>query len=74
MLQMAYQPERWSEKIGDALGIFTKRIEGDLEAFKTFVEREGDHIEGWRGRVEALEDDAQRERRVIDPNPSAHFR
>jgi uncharacterized membrane protein len=60
MLQMAYEPERLSEKVGDALGLLTRRVEGDLERFKTFLEEEGDRIEGWRGRIPAKEDAAQR--------------
>ena len=40
MLQMAYDPERWTEKVGDALGMFTRRIENDLQGFKRFVEKQ----------------------------------
>jgi len=61
MLQMAYEPERWSEKIGDALGIFTRRLETDLQGFKRFVEQQGDRAEGWRGKVPAKDDAAQRQ-------------
>jgi len=59
MLQLAYDPESWSEKIGDALGIFTRRIENDLESFKKFIETQGDQIPGWRGVVPAKDDAAQ---------------
>jgi hypothetical protein len=55
MLQMAYDPARWSEKLGDALGLFTRRVEADLEGFKRFVEKHGDRVEGWRGEVPAKE-------------------
>jgi uncharacterized membrane protein len=40
MLQMAYDPERWTEKVGDALGMFTRCIENDLQGFKRFVEKQ----------------------------------
>lgn len=60
MLQLEYDPESWSEKIGDALGIFTRRIEADLEGFKEFVEREGHQIQGWKGEIPAKDDTAQR--------------
>lgn len=53
MLQMEYEPEQLTEKIGDALGILGSRVDGDLERFKTFVERHGDRVEGWRGEVPA---------------------
>jgi uncharacterized membrane protein len=60
MLQMEYEPERLSEKIGDALGVVTRRIEGDLERFRTFVEQLGDRVEGWRGEIPAKPDAAQK--------------
>jgi uncharacterized membrane protein len=56
MLQMAYEPERLTEKIGSALGLMTGRIEADLRRFKRFVESEGHHIEGWRGEIRAKPD------------------
>ena len=59
MLQMDYEPEGLTEKVGDALGFFTRRVEGDLERFKAFVEQEGDRIPGWRGRIPAKEDAGQ---------------
>jgi len=68
MLQMAYEPERWSEKVGDFLGMLTRSIESDLRSFKTFVERNGDRVEGWRGRVPAKRDSAQRERHPSNPS------
>jgi len=59
MLQVAYDPERWSEKVGDALGLFTRRVEADLQGFKQFVEKRGERVEGWRGEVPAKDDAAQ---------------
>lgn len=61
MLQMKYDPQAWSEKIGNALGIFTRRVEADLKGFKQFVERRGDEISGWRGSVSAPRDAAQKD-------------
>lgn len=60
MLQMQYTPERLSEKVGDALGLLNRRVEGDLQRFKSFVEKQGDRVEGWRGEVPATPDAAQR--------------
>jgi uncharacterized membrane protein len=60
MLQLEYDPSSWSERIGDALGVFTRRIEADLAGFKEFVEREGHQIRGWKGEIPAKDDAAQR--------------
>ena len=57
-LQMAYEPSSWTEKVGDALGLFTRRVERDLQGFKRFVENLRRHTEGWRGEFEAKPDAA----------------
>jgi uncharacterized membrane protein len=61
MLQLEVEPTTLSEKIADALGVLTRRVEGDLERFKEFVERKPpDDVEGWRGEIPAKPDAAQR--------------
>ncbi len=52
MLQLDYQPEGLAEKAGDALGIVERRIKGDLERFKQFIENRGVETGAWRGEVE----------------------
>jgi uncharacterized membrane protein len=61
MLQLEYAPQRLSEKLADALGVLSRRVEGDLERFKTYVEQQGDRISGWRGEIPAKQDAAQRQ-------------
>jgi uncharacterized membrane protein len=51
-LQMGYDPEKMTEKIGDKLGVFDRRVEGDLENFKKFIEERGVETGSWRGDVE----------------------
>jgi uncharacterized membrane protein len=51
MLQIDYEPEGALESIGSALGLVGRRIEGDLERFKEFVETRGLETGGWRGDV-----------------------
>jgi uncharacterized membrane protein len=63
MLQLDYQPETLGEKVGDALGFMTRRVDGDLERFKEFVEERGRAVGGWRGAIPAKPDKGQRERR-----------
>src|SRR5215469_13308460 len=41
MLQMEYEPHGAVEKIGDMLGMASRRVENDLERFKDFIEQRG---------------------------------
>ncbi len=50
-LEMEYVPNGAVEKMGDALGLVTKRIEGDLNRFKDFIESRGRETGAWRGTV-----------------------
>lgn len=61
MVQLGYEPETLAEKAGDALGLLDRRVRGDLERFKEYVERHGDRVEGWRGEIKARPDRAQKE-------------
>ena len=49
---MEYDPEGIVEEIGDKLGLVTRRVEGDLNRFKEFIESRGVETGAWRGRVE----------------------
>lgn len=51
MLQMEYEPQGAMEKIGDLLGVTSRRVEKDLERFKEFVERRGAETGAWRGEI-----------------------
>jgi uncharacterized membrane protein len=51
MLQMGYVPNGAVEKTGDAMGLVTRRVEGDLKRFKTFIESRGQETGAWRGTV-----------------------
>jgi uncharacterized membrane protein len=51
-LVMAYDPEDTVEKAGDALGMFTSRVESSVQGFKRFIESRGQETGGWRGEVE----------------------
>jgi uncharacterized membrane protein len=50
-LRVDYAPDGMVENIGDALGIVRRRVKGDLERFKEFIERRGVETGAWRGRV-----------------------
>ena len=50
-LHMEYEPEDFTERVGDALGIPARRVEGDLERFKEFIEGRGRETGAWRGEI-----------------------
>ena len=50
-LVLDYQPLGAVEKIGDALGLVSGRVEGDLRRFKSFIETRGVETGAWRGEV-----------------------
>lgn len=51
MIQLDWDPEGAAEKVGSALGVDSKRVKGDAERFKTFIESRGLETGGWRGDV-----------------------
>jgi uncharacterized membrane protein len=52
MLQLEFEPEGFTEKVGDVLGAVRVRTKADLERFKEFVEARGTATGAWRGRVD----------------------
>jgi uncharacterized membrane protein len=50
--QLDVEPEGLVEKTGDALGVVERRVKGDLERFKAFIESRGQETGAWRGTVD----------------------
>ncbi len=50
-LTMSYEPLGVVEKIADALGIVTSRVQGNLERFREFIEDRGRATGAWRGEI-----------------------
>lgn len=50
-LSLSYEPQGAIEKVGDALGLVSGRVEGDLRRYKEFVEKRGIETGAWRGEV-----------------------
>jgi uncharacterized membrane protein len=50
-VQMEYEPEGVVENVGDKLGFDDRRVQGDLERFKEFIESRGSETGAWRGEV-----------------------
>lgn len=51
-LDMDVEPEGFVEQIGDKLGFISRRVKGDMQRFKEFIESRGTETGAWRGRVE----------------------
>lgn len=52
MLELSFEPRGLVENIGDALGLISLRIEGDLKRFKEFIESRKEATGAWRGTIE----------------------
>ena len=52
MVQMDWEPEGVTEKIGATLGMDDRRVQGDLQRFKELIEARGGETGAWRGEVE----------------------
>ena len=50
-LQMDVDPEGVVENVGTGLGFLDRRVKGDLERFKEFIEGRGVETGAWRGEV-----------------------
>jgi uncharacterized membrane protein len=52
MLQIDYEPQGVIENVGDALGFVERRVKGDLQRFKEFIEARQQETGAWRGEIE----------------------
>ncbi|WAL70124.1 SRPBCC family protein [Kitasatospora sp. YST-16] len=50
-LAMDYDPQGMAEHAADTMGMIDRRVSGDLDRFKSFVEERGLESGGWRGRI-----------------------
>ena len=48
----SHRPNGPIESAGEALGLLKRRVKGDLERFKQFIESRGGETGAWRGEVE----------------------
>jgi uncharacterized membrane protein len=50
-LRIDFEPDDATARAGDALGVVERRLRGDLERFKTFIEGRGEATGAWRGEI-----------------------
>ncbi|MFB4315510.1 SRPBCC family protein [Actinomadura sp. 21ATH] len=50
--QMEIDPEGFAEKAADKTGAIKSRVKGDMQRFKTFIEKRGAPTGSWRGQVD----------------------
>jgi uncharacterized membrane protein len=51
-LQLDVDPDGPVENAGDALGLVSRRVKGDMKRFKEFIESRGTETGAWRGTVD----------------------
>ena len=54
-VQMEHETDGMMEELGSALGMDSRRVQGDLERFKELVESRGVETGAWRGEIECGE-------------------
>jgi hypothetical protein len=54
-LHLEYDPEGVAENLGDAFGVVSVRVAGDLKRFKEFIEKRPGATDGWRGEIHGQE-------------------
>lgn len=52
-LTLEFEPHGALEKTAENLGLVEKRVAGDLDRFRRFLETRGEETGAWRGRIEA---------------------
>ncbi|PRY38618.1 polyketide cyclase/dehydrase/lipid transport protein [Umezawaea tangerina] len=72
-LQMEYEPESLTEKVGAALGVVGVRIKGDLDRFKDFIEKQGTETGAWRGDVDAAPQNPATPEKHVAQSPDHHL-
>ena len=50
-VEFDYETEGLKEKAGDALGVVDRRVQGDLERFKKFIDSRQVETGAWRGNI-----------------------
>ena len=51
-LQLDVDPDGPVENVGDALGLVSRQVKGDMKRFKEFIEERGHETGAWRGEVD----------------------
>ena len=60
-LQLEVEPEGLVERAADALGVVLRRVRGDLERFRDFIEHREQPTGAWRGEIQGSH---------VEPDPS----
>jgi len=50
--QMEIDPDGFVENVADKLGIIDRKVKGDMQRFKSFIEHRGQETGAWRGDVD----------------------
>ncbi len=58
-LELIYNPEDILENVGDKMGFVGRRVQGDLESFKDYIESRGVETGAWRGTIHGGQESGQ---------------
>jgi uncharacterized membrane protein len=50
-IQLEWEPEGLTEKVGSAVGVDDRQVKADAKRFKQFIEERGGETGAWRGEV-----------------------
>jgi len=50
-LKLNYDPEGVMENVGDKLGVLDRKVQGDLQRFKQFIQTRALETGAWRGQI-----------------------
>jgi uncharacterized membrane protein len=51
VLRIRYDPKGFKENVGDLFGVIGRRVQGNLERFRDFMEERGRATGGWRREI-----------------------
>ena len=72
-LKINYDPTGALENIGDALGVVSLRVDGDLKRFKEFIEKRSAETGAWRGEIHGREVQPDRREGALAGNSTGNL-
>jgi len=71
-LRLNYDPQGAMENVGDALGVVSRRVEGDLKRFKEFIQTRQRETGAWRGEIHGKQVQPPGSSKATPPSPPGY--